>query len=235
MSALGEIFRRITQYGLETVLHRYYSRYPARVVSNDYGDGQQELELHIPLIHQVDSTARVKSYGIPSGKNYGAQSIPQVGDMVYVTFQMGDIRSPRWNYGWYANGELPEEFKDKKVHGFKSPAGHSVLIDDTKNTVTVTMNEGKTLMLSKDVIEINGDSLGGLVMVQGCLDKINQLESKVNSLVSKHNTHTHLYIAPSIPLPGPPIPTAPTLVTDTPIIETKLSDLENITVKHGNN
>lgn len=236
MKPLQEFIRKITKYGFEPMFHRYYSRYPARVVDNKDDSGLQQLLLHIPILHQSGTSQWVRGYGFPAGFNYGLQSIPRIGDYVFVTFEQGDVRKPRWNYGWYAIGEKPEEFEDINVHGFKSPAGHSVLIDDTKDEIKVTMKDGKTFMINKEVIELNGNNLGGLVMVEGALDKINQLENKVNDLISKFNSHTHLYVAPSIPIPGPPIPTAPVVVPEVPIAPTTVkSDLENEKVKHGDN
>ena len=83
-------------------------------------------------------------------------------------------------------------------------------------------------------VEIRGGDLGGLVKVEEAVNKFNRLENKVNDLITKFNTHTHLYVAPSIPLPGPPIPTAPTVAPEVPIAPTTLkSDLENENVKHG--
>lgn len=236
MKPLQNFIRQITKYGFEPLFKRYYSRYPARVTNNKDESGLQQLCLHIPILHQRGTSQWVKGYGVPAGNNYGLQSLPQIGDYVFVTFEHGDARSPRWNYGWYANGEKPEEFEDENVHGFKSPGGHSVLIDDTNNQIKVTMKDGKTFMINEEVIELNGNNLGGLVMVDGTLNKFNQLEDKVNNLITKFNSHTHLYIAPSIPLPGPPVPTAPIITPETPIVPTTVkSDLENEKIKHGDN
>ena len=81
-------------------------------------------------------------------------------------------------------------------------------------------------------IEYNGGGLGGLVKVSALLNKLNALEQLLNDLVTKFNTHTHLYI------PGPGTATAPTAVTATQETSsisayTSLEDIENPRIKHG--
>ena len=225
---LKDFIQRITFYGLENVLHRYYSRYPGRVINNKRDDGKQELELFIPIIHKPGTSTWVKSYGIPAGQNYGLQSIPRIGDMVYVTFAMGDIRSPRWNYGWYAKGELPEEFKDINVHGFKSPAGHSVLINDTDSTIKITMKDGKTFMIGTESIELNGDELGGLI-------KIKELKLELDKLNNQWTAFKQVISVP-IPEPGAGSPSVLGQTLNAALAALPLPtylNIENTNIKHG--
>ena len=79
-------------------------------------------------------------------------------------------------------------------------------------------------------VEIRGGDLGGLIKIEEAVSKFNRLENKVNDLITKFNSHTHLYA----PGPSAPIPTAPTVTPEVPIAPTTLkSDLENENVKHG--
>lgn len=85
-----------------------------------------------------------------------------------------------------------------------------------------------------ETVELRGDKFGGVTKVEEVVSKFNRLEDKVNDLITKFNAHTHLYVAPSIPLPGPPIPTPPPTTLETPIVpNTTVNDLENENVKHG--
>lgn len=87
-----------------------------------------------------------------------------------------------------------------------------------------------TMFSEVDSILLNGDAYGGLVKIADLVTKLRNLENIVNDLVSKYNTHTHVYS------PGPltPAPTAPTTAVETTVLTpTVQADLENITVKHG--
>lgn len=85
-----------------------------------------------------------------------------------------------------------------------------------------------------ETVELRGSQFGGVVKVEELVNKINRLEDKVNDLITKFNAHTHLYIAPSIPAPGPPIPTVPPTTLEVPIVpNTTRNDLENENVNHG--
>tara|TARA_R110002020_G_scaffold54690_3_gene152270 strand:- start:4150 stop:4848 length:699 start_codon:yes stop_codon:yes gene_type:complete len=232
MKPLQNFIRQVTKYGFEPLFKRYYSRYPARVVDNKDKEesGLQQLNLHIPLLHQRGTSQWVKGYGVPAGNNYGLQSLPQIGDYVYVTFEHGDARRPRWDYGWYAKDEKPEEFTDENVHGFKSPAGHSVLIDDTNHEIRVTMKDGKTFMINQQVLELNGNNLGGLIDIEELkteLQKINDQLSAIKQVVS----------AP-IPEPGNGSPSALAVALNSslsPLTNPTYTNIENDKVKHGNN
>jgi len=106
------------------------------------------------------------------------------------------------------------------------------------STVIATFLSRNTAFISLyseiESVEIRGGDFGGLIKIEEAVSKFNRLENKVNALISKFNTHTHLYIAPSIPIPGPAVPTSPTVTPEVPITPTTLkSDLENENVKHG--
>lgn len=83
------------------------------------------------------------------------------------------------------------------------------------------------------VITINGDGNKGLVMIEPLVDKLNRLEDKVNGLIDKHNTHTHITTA-TVAATATPGVIAPTTAVEVPIApKTLLKDLENTKVKHG--
>lgn len=131
---------------------------------------------------------------------------------------------------------------DPNIIGVKLLAGaadYPLKITPVLNSVVIATflsNETAFISLYSEVetVEIRGGQFGGVTKVEEVVNKFNQLENKVNDLITKFNTHTHLYIAPSIPLPGPPVPTVPPTVQETPIIgNTTVNDLENEKVKHG--
>ena len=94
------------------------------------------------------------------------------------------------------------------------------LLDDTNGI----------LLLSAEVDEIylRGIQHGGLVKVSELVDKLNNLENKVNSLISSYNTHVHTGVTTG---PGSSAVT-PSIITGT-LTPTIIADIENDKVKHG--
>ena len=77
--------------------------------------------------------------------------------------------------------------------------------------------------------DIMGGEFGGLVKVVELTQKLNDLENKVNEIITTFGTHTHPVISTG----------APTSPTSTPISGnltiSQREDIENINVKHGKN
>lgn len=69
---------------------------------------------------------------------------------------------------------------------------------------------------------LRGNQFEGLVKVSDLVTKLNNLEDKVNSLLTAYNTHTHASAG------APPVPT----VTGT-LTPTTQNEIENPLVKHG--
>jgi hypothetical protein len=78
-------------------------------------------------------------------------------------------------------------------------------------TGTITMNQGTD---------------GGLVKVRDLVNKLNAIESKINSIISAYNTHIH-------PDPVSGTTGTPTVPVTGPLTPTQVADIENPNVKHG--
>lgn len=106
-----------------------------------------------------------------------------------------------------------------------------LLIPKQNSLVVVSFindNAGYISMVSEvDEIQLNGSTHDGLVKVTDLVTKLNNLENKVNTIISTFNTHTH--VASSF---GSPTTVPPTLITGT-LTPTIKTDLENNKVKHG--
>ena len=78
---------------------------------------------------------------------------------------------------------------------------------------------------SLDEIYLKGDDFDGLVKVGELVEKLNNLENKVNDIITSYIAHVH----PSNGTPPTPTPVLP------PLTPTQQTELENQKVKHGNN
>ena len=77
--------------------------------------------------------------------------------------------------------------------------------------------------------DIMGGEFGGLVKVVELTQKLNDLENKVNEIISIFGTHTHTVTAIGAPTSFTPTPIAGSLII------TQREDIENININHGTN
>ena len=76
-----------------------------------------------------------------AGSDRGTWFIPQVDDEVLVAFEQGDVRTP-YVLGslWNATDKPPAERRTTPIGRriVKTPAGHVIELDDTKQSITIT-------------------------------------------------------------------------------------------------
>lgn len=107
------------------------------------------------------------------------------------------------------------------------------IVPKVNSVVVVTMINnftGYVAMFSEvQEIQLNGSNYDGLVQIQKVVDKLNNLENKVNTHITTYNAHTHAGVTSGVSSTA--VPSAIVAGTLTPTVK---ADLENTTVKHGN-
>lgn len=96
-----------------------------------------------------------------------------------------------------------------------------VLFSKYTTPFIVQYSEIEKMFLSSDLVQFNDGNLGGLVKVIDLTTKLNNLENKVNSIISTFNSHTHSNGNMGAPTGSPLSPISGTL---TP---TQRADIEN--------
>lgn len=98
--------------------------------------------------------------------------------------------------------------------------------------VMITPQDEATYFISMysevDEIWLHGNQYDGLVKVGDLVTKLNNLENKVNSIISTFNSHVHTGVTTG----GGSSAVSPTPVTGT-LTPTQQTDIENPIVKHG--
>jgi hypothetical protein len=98
-----------------------------------------------------------------AGKDHGFYFPPEIGDSVWVSFELGNIEQPRYLGSWWGNAgtgpssalsELPSEFRSTPglppMHrGIKTGFGHGLLFNDSPQTPSVRMWSGKSTELGQ--------------------------------------------------------------------------------------
>lgn len=196
---LDNLIKKIRDYGIESVFKRYYSVYRAQVTSNEDETGRGLIEVKVPNLFgdkPLPSKAEPRDFR-GAGPSKGEFYPPEVGDWVYVEFEMGDPKFPIYSGGWYGTGEVSSEFAytankptsrgmvNKYGHVLKfvevpgkeqfvltSPAGHFLVLDDTKDAEAMYFihksgaqiqldKDGAVKLLAKDGTFFSLDATGG--------------------------------------------------------------------------
>lgn len=152
-------FRRflddILNYGLE-IMGMYYGSYRANVVGNEDPEqaGQPDpfgrLTVTIPAVDGGSGlTKRVAWPILPfAGPGYGFKSLPPVGGFVWVEFERGRVDLPMWKGGWFSDNDMPDDLKATESHGWFTPLGHQILMDEQSGSefIRVKHLNGETLI-----------------------------------------------------------------------------------------
>lgn len=200
---------KVAMYGTEQ-LGLFYSKYRAIVLDNEDDMNLNRLQLMIPNVSDFQGG---DLWAFPAnvwgGKDYGIQMLPQIGDVVWVEFELGNVEHPIWSHAGYALEELPVEFENPNYYGFKTPLGTKIIINDNEETEEVLIqlsSNNEWIKINKDTLEIESKliKLGKEGKEQAVLGdtlkkKLDELADQVKKLTDQLHSHTHA--GPT----GPPI------------------------------
>lgn len=157
-----DFLNNIIKHGLE-FYGRYYSSYPGWVIENNDPDGQNKILVSVPTVWARNDYSK---WAFPrsnySGEGYGIQLLPNVGDMVSITFENGNPKYPRWDYAHHLKGKKPVEFKDINTKGFITPNGTKILLtinedgsEDLKiiSSGTIIYNQGEHTLAKANILK----------------------------------------------------------------------------------
>lgn len=171
-NATVDFLKNLFELGFENT-GMFYSLYRGIVADNDDPENLQRLKLIIPQVSGNDSyNYWAFPMGVFYGKEYGAQIVPQKGDMVWVQFEGGRPEIPVWSHGHPARKEMSSkdpELKDKNCYWFISPKGFKVKINDTKNTITIETPFGSFIQMNEQSISLVNGKVKNISL--GKLDK----------------------------------------------------------------
>lgn len=167
---LREFMHKVRTFGMEA-FDRYYASYKGEVVRNDDPEGRGRVIVRVPAL-QLDSDAPVPQWAMPKGGAFnrnegrGVVDVPDEGDQVWVEFQEGDPNQPIYTpAGFFAEGDLPDEFEVPNDRGWKTHAGHVVRFRDADGDESILIehaNGGRLEWKADDKIEVvtsGGDTL----------------------------------------------------------------------------
>lgn len=215
----------IQKFGVEH-LGRYYSIYRGMVIDDQDPLHLSRLKVYIPTIQRG-----LEIWALPKGI-YGSLGsgirgfIPKVGEVVYITFEMGDPLKPYWEYHSWAQGEVPKDFEDNDTMGIVTLNGTKILLSEKSGTLTIQVQNNINIkVINQDGGKITfNDGEVGLPESTKIVERLNLIEKAITSL-----QNTIMPVKPNAAAPisdGTSILTA--LLTWQPNLkETKSNDIES--------
>src|SRR6185503_18432855 len=122
------------------------------VTQNKDPDGLNRIKVKMPWLDggDTDQSAWAQLMTPMEGDKYGWYTLPDVDDVVIVTFIAGDISQPLIMGGvWSTTDNSPEPNEDGKnnFRGYRSRSGHRLILDDTDKTKVVIVDKtGKNMI-----------------------------------------------------------------------------------------
>lgn len=197
MVELSKIVYNIITRGLEN-FGIFYSEYRGIVVDINDPENLHRVKLQVPQVagdYTINYWAWPK--GIPSTPNSGFQMIPQKGEMVWVSFEMGNPRRPMWTYGYRGTEDYNDpELHDPKLIWFKTKAGNLIVVDDSKKLIRIESANGRVVEIS-DTISIGTKGSSDESAVLG--ETLESLLKEVSSILRAAKVNTMLGPQPFLP------------------------------------
>ena len=163
---------------------RIYGVVVGLVTNNQDPDGLARVKVKFPWLSDVDESAWARIATLKAGKKRGFYFLPEVDDEVLVAFEHGDVRFP-YVLGalWNGQDDPPITNDDGKnnVGMIQSRSGHvvklndedgketieivdkskrnSIVIDTSKNTITVTTDKDITLSAPSGTIKLDAQKV----------------------------------------------------------------------------
>ena len=231
----------IIREGLES-FRRYYSVYRGVVVDNDDPENMNRVKVYVPEVNGGCTSwafAKGQHGSVGDGFKYLP---PQIGDVVYVTFEQGDFTKPLWEYHGWSAGQMPKDLRGVSKMGFITPSGSYVLIDDSDGSIKVytrgdvslytegnlVVKAAKQIVITSDTnITLNEGKNAGMVNIIDLTTKLNNLVQELETLRTIFNTHVHSGVTT-----GPGSSAVPATQATTSFSTFKRSDYEDSNVTH---
>lgn len=148
-----DVFRKITQWGLERVFQRFYGLYRATVVDNADPERRGRVRVSCPAVNPTKDVSLpdwLDPAMVSAGTSRGYFNPPEVGDSVVISFAYGDPTQPEFYLGgWYGREDVPPEFAYSdngrpESRGIVTRGGHVLRMVDTLDSEELTLTWHKT-------------------------------------------------------------------------------------------
>lgn len=226
--------QQLQRLGIES-LNRYYGLYRAFVVDNNDPDKLNRLKLEIPQIYGKEVHEYwAWSAGTYSGTGVGFVAVPNVGDLVWVSFENGDPQFPIWLYGHFGAGDMVKQaesdYPNRKVLETKS--GNRIVLDDTKKEIHLRQGDGTAIGIANGKIYLGKETSAAQPVTLGdnAEEQLKSICSQIESLCDQIAliTVNAAGVPTTVPINAPAFTIIKTQVT---AIKNSLSNIKSTKVR----
>lgn len=130
-----------------------YGKHRGTVVSVDDPLGRGRIQASVPAVFGDGVTPWAMPCVPFAGPGHGFVALPEVGDGVWIEFEAGDLASPIWSGGWWADGELPDP-GSRRVRLWSTSGGLQVVLDEDENELRLEHPGGARVVLSQGGVDV---------------------------------------------------------------------------------
>ena len=158
---MADLMERTVEQLAKQVAGHYYGKYRGTVTDNADPDDLGRIMAEVPSV--MGETA--VGWALPAfpfaGDGHGLVMVPEVGSMVWIEFEAGDLNHPIWSGGFFLPGQRPSP-DSTGARVIVSKNEHQVVLDDDADEVIVKHSAGAEIKLSATEIAL---TIGGSTMV----------------------------------------------------------------------
>ena len=135
---------------------KYYGKYRGTVTDISDPENRCRIRAKVPAVLGDQPCGWAMPVAPFAGDGHGLVMLPEVGAGVWIEFEAGQLDSPIWSGGWWANGQRPDP-QGTGVRVLVSKNGHRIVVDDDADKIIIS-HSSDTDALSKR-ITLTGDDI----------------------------------------------------------------------------
>lgn len=138
-----------------------FGKYRGTVVNNVDPQQRGRLQVQVPAIYGSNALGWALPCVPFAGRNAGFYAMPDIGALVWVEFEAGDIDYPIWSGCFWSEGDCPGQLPQVKI--VKTAAATITLNDlNPASPVTIETAGGQRLVLTATGVRL--ESAGGAIV-----------------------------------------------------------------------
>lgn len=157
---------------LERVRNRFYGKYRGTVT--DVDPDTLRIKAKVPAVLGRQKTGWCMPCVPYAGSDIGFAFLPEAGAGVWIEFEGGEVSYPIWSGCYWRTDEVPSDAAPT-VKAIVTKSGHTILLDDDEETITITdpnnnsitlessgitlERQGKKVVISDAKVDVNDGSL----------------------------------------------------------------------------
>jgi len=159
---------------LERVRDRFYGKYRGTVTEVDAST--LRIKAKVPAVLGEQASGWCRPCVPYAGPSVGFAFLPETGSGVWIEFEAGDVSYPIWSGCYWRDDEQPSDAAEK-VKVLVTVAGHSLVLDDDAETVTLTDSNDNTVTMDSNGLTL--ERSGQKVVVSDSGIKLNDSSLEV--------------------------------------------------------